>query len=85
MAITGELMTGQVQFAVNGAVSMVAGVELIDDEFGRLAMRSVTVTDPQTIAAVTGFVQQMLPTLSTELGITVTLPQGAAPQPQPEG
>lgn len=82
MAITGELITGQVSFAVSGAASMTAGVELIDDQLGRLSMRSVSVDDPQTIAAVTQFVQQMLPTLSAELGVPVSLPQ-APPDPDP--
>lgn len=83
MTISGELLTGQVSFGLDGTVSMVAGVELIDGQFGRLAMRNVAVNDPQTIATVQTFVEQLLPSLSAQLGVTVTLPQAVAPAPQP--
>lgn len=81
MAIRGELLNGQVSFAVTGGVSMQANVELIDDVFGRLAMRTVAVTDPAIIAQVTGFVEQMLPSLSTQLGMAVSLPEAAQADP----
>lgn len=77
MAITGTLVTGQMQFGVNGDVSLLAGVELVDDVLGRLAMRSVPITDPAIIAQVNSFVAQMLPSLSAQLGITVTVPPEA--------
>lgn len=83
MTISGELLNGQVSFALDGTVSMSAGVELKDDVLGRLAMRSVPVTDPAVIAQVQTFVEQMLPSLSAALGVPVTLPQGAQPQPEP--
>lgn len=83
MTISGELLNGEVIFGLDGRLSMSAGVELKDDVLGRLAMRSVLVTDPAVIAQVQTFVQQMLPSLSAALGVPVTLPQ-AAPQPEPE-
>ena len=83
MAITGELLTGQVGFSINGQANMVAGVELVDDQLGRLGMRNVTVDDPATIAAVVQFVEQMLPSLSAALGVPVTLPVAPTPDPDP--
>jgi len=70
----GELLRGEVQFALNGQVSMTAIVELVDEGFGRLSLRQVPVDDPAVIAQVTAFVEQMLPTVSASVGVPVTLP-----------
>lgn len=70
----GELLRGEVQFALNGQVSMTAIVELVDEGLGRLSLRQVSVADPAVIAQVTAFVEQMLPSLSASVGVPVTLP-----------
>ena len=70
----GELLRGEVQFALNGQVSMTAIVELVDEGLGRLSLRQVPVDDPAVIAQVTAFVEQMLPTVSASVGVPVTLP-----------
>lgn len=84
MTISGELLNGEVSFALDGRVSMSAGVELKDDVLGRLAMRSVPVTDPTVIAQVQTFVEQMLPSLSAALGVPVTLPPAPPAPPDPD-
>lgn len=63
----------------NGTVTMGASVALVDDQLGQVGQRGVSVDDPQIVAMVTGFIQQMLPSLSASLGVPVTLP--VAPDP----
>jgi len=79
----GELLRGEVQFAINGQVSMTAIVELVDEGLGRLSLRQVPVDDPAVIAQVTAFVEQMLPTVSASLGVPVELPTAPPVPPTP--
>lgn len=85
MAIRGEFLGGEVSYAINGTVSMVAKVELIDDVFGRLSVKTVPMTDPAVMAQVTGFIESMLPGMSQQIGIAVTLPPTAPEVAAPDG
>jgi hypothetical protein len=80
MAITGRLVSGHIQVAVNGATSLVAGIDLIDDVMGQVGHKAVTQDDPAVIAAVSQFIETQLPALSALAGCPVSLPE---PPPAP--
>jgi hypothetical protein len=80
MAITGRLVSGHIQVAVNGATSLVAGIDLIDDVMGQVGHKAVTQDDPAVIAAVAQFIETQLPALSALAGCPVSLPE---PPPAP--
>ena len=73
MAITGKLYAAHIEFGEDGAVTMQAHVSLHDDDLGELGARTIGQDNPAIIAAVVGFVQQMLPAVSKGAGLTVTL------------
>lgn len=79
MAITGRLVSGHIQVAVNGATSLIAGIDLIDDVMGQVGHKAVTQDDPAVIAAVSQFIETQLPALSALAGCAVSLPAPAAP------
>ncbi len=79
MAITGRLVSGHIQVSVNGATSLVAGIDLIDDVMGQVGHKAVTQDDPAVIAAVSQFIETQLPALSALAGCVVTLPAPASP------
>lgn len=79
MAITGRLVSGHIQVSVNGATSLVAGIDLIDDVMGQVGHKAVTQDDPAVIAAVSQFIETQLPALSALAGCAVSLPAPAAP------
>ena len=79
MAITGRLVSGHIQVAVDGATSLVAGIDLIDDVMGQVGHKAVTQDDPAVIAAVSQFIETQLPALSALAGCAVSLPAPAAP------
>jgi hypothetical protein len=81
MAITGRLVSGHIGISVDGATSLVAGIDLIDDVMGQVGHRAVTQDDPAVIAAVTAFIEQQLPALSVLAGCEVTLPVAPTPDP----
>lgn len=74
MPITGTLNRAELTYNTAGVVSLHATVELKDDTLGSLGVRQVEVTDETVKAAVAQYVAQMLPTLSTAAGLTVTIP-----------
>lgn len=78
MAITGRLVSGHIQVSVNGATSLVAGIDLIDDVMGQVGHKAVTQDDPAVIASVSQFIETQLPALSALAGCAVTLPEPAA-------
>lgn len=80
MAITGRLVSGHIQISVNGATSLVAGIDLIDDVMGQVGHKAVTQDDPAVIAAVSQFIETQLPALSALAGCPVSLPE---PPPAP--
>lgn len=84
MAITGRLVSGHIGIGLDGATSLVAGIDLIDDVMGQVGHKTVTQDDPAVIAAVTAFIEQQLPALSVLAGCDVTLPEPPAPEPTPE-
>jgi hypothetical protein len=83
MAITGRLVSGHIQVAVDGATSLVAGIDLIDDVMGQVGHKAVTQDDPAVIAAVSQFIETQLPALSALAGCAVSLP-APAPPAEPE-
>jgi len=58
--------------ATTGEVTLAAIVDLQDDALGALGARQHVVVDPVVVTQVIGFVDAMLPTLSAELGVTVS-------------
>jgi len=81
MAIRGEMVSGHIGVSIDGATSLVAGIDLIDDAMGQVGHKAVTQDDPAVIAAVAAFIEQQLPALSVLAGCDVTLPQAPAPAP----
>ena len=74
--ISGKFLGGN--FAINpqnGTCTMGASVELIDDSLGSVGQRGIAVDDPQVIAQVQAFIEQMLPSLSAAAGFAITLPE----------
>lgn len=61
-------------------ISLYASLDIQDDALGNLGMKSIPIDDPATVAAVKQFIEQMLPSLSAQLGIPVELPP---PPPDP--
>lgn len=79
MAIRGELVGGEVSFSKNGATQMVAKLDLIDDVLGQVGFKLVPMSDPAIVAQVRGFIEAMLPGMTAQSGIAITLP--VAPDP----
>ena len=71
----GALLTAQ-------GLSLTYTVLVTDDQLGDLGTKSYEVTDPATIASVTAYIEQMLPTIEAQVGIPVSLPF-MPPQPEP--
>lgn len=78
MAITGQLVTAQAAFG-GGSCTLRYGVDLIDDTLGDLGNRGFTADDPAVVANVLAYVEQMLPTISAQVGMPVSLPAAPAP------
>jgi hypothetical protein len=78
MAITGRLISGHIGISVDGATSLTAGIDLIDDAMGQVGHKAVVQDDPAVIAAVNAFIETQLPALSALAGCEVTLPEPAA-------
>lgn len=74
MALRGELLHGSVEFPLDGSTKMMATIEVIDDQLGRIGLRQIPVDDTQTIGAVRTFIEQLLPALEAQIGIPVTFP-----------
>lgn len=71
--ITGLLTRAEMFInATTGEVTLAAIVDLQDDVLGALGARQHVVVDPVVVTQVIGFVDAMLPTLSAELGVTVS-------------
>lgn len=49
-------------------------VLLTDDQLGDLGTRSYQTTDPTILANVTGYIQQMMPSIEQQVGVPVSLP-----------
>lgn len=74
--ISGKFLGGTVAInPQNGTCTMGASVELIDDSLGSVGQRGIAVDDPQVIAQVQQFIEQMLPSLSAAAGFAITLPE----------
>ncbi len=73
--ISGKFLGGTVAVSQNGTCTMGASVELIDDQLGSVGQRGIAVDDPQVIAQVQAFIEQMLPSLSAAAGFAITLPE----------
>lgn len=73
--ITGKFLGGNVAISQNGTCTMGASVQLIDDQLGSVGQRGIPVDDPQVIAQVQQFIEQMLPSLSAAAGFAITLPK----------
>lgn len=80
MALTGTLMQASASFYIGVTVPhLQATIYIKDDGLGELGTRTVTVADAATQMQVRAFVEQMLPLLSAEVGIPVTLPPVTPP------
>lgn len=71
----GALLTAQ-------GLSLTYTVLVTDDQLGDLGSKSYESTDPAVLASVTGYIEQMLPSIEQQVGIPVSLP--FTPQPEPE-
>lgn len=49
-------------------------VLVTDDQLGDLGTRSYQTTDPTILANVTGYIQQMMPSIEQQVGVPVSLP-----------
>lgn len=61
-------------------IALYANLEIVDDVLGSLGIKNIPIDDPTTVATVQQFIEQMLPSLSAQLGIPVELPP---PPPNP--
>ena len=75
MAFSGTLFEATVRISSDGSAKMTASVMLTDDVLGPLTGRAIEQDDPQIVAAVMGFIEQMLPSLEYKAGFPVTLPK----------
>lgn len=73
MALKGQLTSATAQFR-NGAVTLECAIEIMDDTLGFLGAKGFTVTDPAITTNVVDYVQQMLPSIESQVGVPVTLP-----------
>lgn len=73
----GALLTAQ-------GLTLTYTVLVTDDQLGDLGTKSYEVTDPATIASVTAYIEQMLPTIEAQVGIPVTLPFVPPVPPDPD-
>lgn len=83
MALTGTLVAASATFTSGGA-SLQYAVEINDDTLGFLGAKGHTVSDPATLAAVTAYIEQMLPTIEAQVGIPVSLPFVPPVPPDPD-
>ena len=73
----GALLTAQ-------GLTLTYTVLVTDDTLGDLGTKSYEVTDPATIASVTAYIEQMLPTIEAQVGLPVTLPFDPNPPSPPD-
>lgn len=78
MALTGTLVAASATFTQSG-IALNYAVEVKDDDLGFLGAKGYTVHDPTVTASVLAYVEQMLPTISAQVGIPVALPVVAVP------
>lgn len=64
-------------------IALYANLEIVDDMLGNLGIKNIPIDDPATVATVQQFIEQMLPSLSAQLGIPVELPSPQLPPPPP--
>ena len=79
MAIVGIFLGGTVAVSSTGVLTMGASVQMVDSELGDVGQRSVSSTDPATIAQVDATLQSMMPQLSIDAGFPVTMPTLVTP------
>ena len=75
MSISGRLFEATVRISEDGSTTMTASVMLSDDVLGPLTGKAIEQDDPQIVAAVMGFITQMLPSLEAKAGFPVALPK----------
>lgn len=83
MAITAILKMATASFDA-GTCSLRYSVDFVDDTLGNIGAKGYDVTDPQTIAAVMAYVEQMLPSIEQQVGVPVILPPAPPTPPDPD-
>ena len=73
--LSAKLIRAEMQVdSATSAVALIATVQLVDDALGPVGLRQHVVQDDALVTQVLAFADAMLPTLSSSIGVTVTLP-----------
>lgn len=73
MALT-AILTNAGAVLTSQGLALSYTVLVTDDQLGDLGTRSYQTTDPTILANVTGYIQQMMPSIEQQVGVPVSLP-----------